>query len=185
MVGLEDELGDGAGGVGAETREERFDVGERFFFVLAAHEVPAFGGLGSGVGDKDGVDGGHVGGVFFGIGVGADEAFFFAAEEDEAHGATGWAAESLHGAGDFKDGRDAGAVVLSAGSGVPGVEVCAHDNDRVRVFATGNFGDHVINFSCGADAVREGEVDGDRAFCEEAFDEELVFESDLCDRHRG
>ena len=63
VVGLEDEVGDGAGCVGAEAGEERFDVGDRLLFIFAAHDVPAFGGLGPGVGDEDGVDGSHVGGV--------------------------------------------------------------------------------------------------------------------------
>ena len=84
VVGFEEELGVGAGLVGAEASEEGFDVGEGLLFVFASHEVPAFGGLGTGVGDEDGVDGGHVGEVLFGVGVGANEALLFSAEEHEA-----------------------------------------------------------------------------------------------------
>ncbi len=145
VVGLEEELGVGAGGSGAEAVEEGFDVGEGLLFVFAAHEVPAFGGLGSRVGDEDGVDVGHFGGVFFGVGSGADEALLFATEEDEAEGSARRLVEGFDGAGDFEDGGDAGAVVLRAGGGMPGVEMGSDDDDGVGLFAAGDFGDDVAD----------------------------------------
>ena len=175
----------GAGVVGAEAGEEGLDVGEGLLLVFAAHEVPALGGLAAGVGDEDGVDGRHVGEVFLRVAVGADEALLFAAEEDEAHGAAGWAAEGLDGAGDFEDGGDAGAVVLGAGGGMPGVEMSSDDDDGVGIFAAGDFGDDVVDFGGGADAVLEAEVNGDGASFEEALDEQFVFEADLGDGEGG
>ncbi len=43
----------------------------------------------------------------------------------------------------------------------------------------------LLTSSGGADAVFEGEVDGDGAFVEEALDEERVFEADLGDGKVG
>ena len=179
VVGFEEEFGVGAGGSGAEAVEEWFDVGEGLFFVFAAHQVPAFGGLGAGVGDENCVDGGHVGGVFFGVGGRAYESLLFAAEEDEAEGSAGRAIEGLDGSGGFEDGGDAGAVVLRAGGRVPGVEMGSDDDDGVRLFAAWDLGDYVADFGGRADAVFEGEVDGDRAFVQHALDERGVFEADL------
>ncbi len=59
MVGLKEELGAGGGFVGAEAGEERRDAFHGLGLVVAAHDVPAFGGLRAGVGDEDGVDVGH------------------------------------------------------------------------------------------------------------------------------
>ncbi len=115
------------------------------------------------------------------VGRGADDSLLFAAEEDEAHGAAGRMAEGLDGAGYVEDGCDAGAVVLGSGGGMPGVEVAADDDDLVGEIAAGDLGYYVIDLRCGADAVLEGELDGDGAVAEETLDEELVFEADLAD----
>ena len=123
--------------------------------------------------------------MFFSVGSGADEALLFTTEEDEAEGSARRLVEGFDGAGDFEDGGDAGAVVLRAGGGMPGVEMGSDDDDGVGLFAAGDFGDDVADLSGGADAVFEGEVDGDGAFVEEALDEERVFETDLGDGKVG
>lgn len=131
VVGLEDEFGGVGGGVGTEAGEEGFEVGEGGLFVVATHEVPAFGGLGAGIGDEDGVDAGQVGEVGAHVGGGAEEAFFLAAEEDEAEGSAGGLAAGFDGAGGFEYGGDSGAVVLGSGAWLPGVEVGADEDDLV------------------------------------------------------
>ncbi len=55
----------------------------------------------------------------------------------------------------------------------------ADDDDFFGEVASGDFCDDVIDLGGGADAVGEGEVDGDGAVVEEALDEEDVFEAYL------
>ena len=183
VVGFEEVLGVVGGLVGAEAGEEGGDGFEGGFFVFAAHEIPALGGLGAGVGDEDGVDVREVCGVGADVGGGSEEALFFAAEEDKADGSAGWLGQGLDGAGDLKDGADAGAVVLSSGAGVPGVEMGADEDDLVDEVAAGDLGDDVGDGDVLADAVGEGELEGDGAgvggAVEQAFEEGGVFVADL------
>ena len=178
VVGTEGDAGVVGDAVCAEAGEEGLDGGEGGGEVGAAEGHPAFGSVRAGVGDEDGIVGGHFGLVGAGEGLGAEEAFLFSAEEGEAEGAAGGASGGGDGLGDGDDGGCAGSVVLRAGAGVPGVEVTADEDDFLGEVAAGEIGDDVVDGDVLADGVDEAEFDSDWAFFQEATEEEGIFLAD-------
>ena len=69
--------------------------------------------------------------MLFHITLRAEQAFFFAAPQADADGATGLDVERLQDADGFHHNDAAGAVVGGAGAGVPGIEMRAQHHDFI------------------------------------------------------
>ncbi len=87
----------------------------------------------------------------------------------------------LDGAGNIDDGGGASAVVLRAGSRMPGVEVATDDDDFVRKIAAGDLGDDVVDLNIFTDAIFKRELDCNGTVVEHALDQQHILQPNLRD----